>query len=163
MQEDTPAEKAGLKEGDIIIEFNGKPVKRSGQLPMLVGNAPVGEPATLTIIRDGEEREIEVIPGELDKLAGGPSSKYGLSVEPLEDKALSRQGLRYGLKVTEVAAESPFAGAIESGDILLEINRRPMRAATDLAQALDAAPEGRPVAVRLLRRGQPLFLAVDLD
>jgi len=163
VQEDTPAEKAGLKEGDIIIEFNGKPVKRSGQLPMLVGNAPVGEPATLTIIRDGEEREIEVIPGELDKLAGGPSSKYGLSVEPLEDKALSRQGLRYGLEVTEVAAESPFAGAIESGDILLEINRRPMRTATDLAQALDAAPEGRPVAVRLLRRGQPLFLAVDLD
>lgn len=163
VQEGTPAEEAGLESGDIIIEFNGKPVKRSGQLPMLVGNAPVGEPADLTIIRDGDEETVEVVLGELDALAGGASSRYGLSVEPLEEKALTRQGLRYGLEVTEVANDSPFASAVEPGDILLEINRRPMRVSNDLTQVLEAAPEGRPVAVRLLRRGQPLFLAVDLD
>lgn len=162
VQEGTPAEKAGLESGDIIIEFNGKPVKRSGQLPMLVGNAPVGEPATLTVIRDGKERKIEVVLGELDKFAG-VTSKYGLKVEPMEEKSLSRQNLPYGVKVVEVESESPFAGAIEPGDILLEINRRPLRSETDLSQALNAAPEGRPIAIRLLRHGQPLFLAVDLD
>jgi serine protease Do len=122
----------------------------------------VGEPATLTVIRDGKERKIEVVLGELDKFAG-VTSKYGLKVEPMQEKSLSRQNLRYGLKVVEVDSESPFAGAIEPGDILLEINRRPLRSETDLSQTLDAAPKGRPVAIRLLRRGQPLFLAVDLD
>ena len=164
VQPDTPAEAAGIESGDIIVEFNGKPVKRSGQLPMLVGNAPVGEPATVTIIREGEEMEIEVVPQELDGMAGGPpSSQMGLSVEPLEKSDLARLGVRYGLEVDGVDEDSPFAGAIEVGDVLLELNRRPMRTPSDLAQALEAAPADRPVAVRLLRRGQPLFLAVDLD
>ncbi len=164
VEPDTPAEKAGIESGDIIVEFNGKAVKRSGELPMLVGNAPVGEPATVTVIRDGKEREIEVVPAELDDMAGlGSRSNAGLSVEPLEKGDMARMGLRYGLEVEEVAGDSPFAGAIEPGDVLLEVNRRPMREPADLAQALEAAPADRPVAVRLLRRGQPLFLAVDLD
>ncbi|WP_372591947.1 DegQ family serine endoprotease [Guyparkeria sp.] len=164
VQPDTPAEKAGIESGDIIIEFNGKPVKRSGQLPMLVGNATVGEPATVTLIRDGKKKEVEVVLEKLDGVAGlGPLSKFGLAVEPLEKADLARMGVRYGLEVGEVAEDSPFLGAIEPGDVLLEVNRRPMRNPADLAQALEAAPADRPVAVRLLRRGQPLFLAVDLD
>ncbi|MFW5953826.1 MAG: DegQ family serine endoprotease [Guyparkeria sp.] len=163
VQPDTPAEKAGIESGDLIIEFNGKAVKRSGQLPMLVGDAPVGEPATVTIIREGEEKEIEVVPEELDDTAGTRPSQLGLSVEPLEKADLARMGVRYGLEVDQIDEGSPFAGAIEAGDVLLEVNRRPMRNPADLAEALEAAPADRPVAVRLLRRGRPLFLAVDLD
>ncbi|MFW6020699.1 MAG: DegQ family serine endoprotease [Guyparkeria sp.] len=166
VQPDTPAAEAGLESGDIITEFNGKPVKRSGQLPRLVGAAPVGEPAEVTVIRDGEERKFEVVLAELDATAaagGSALSGYGLSVEPLEKDDRGSLGVRYGIEIESVAGDSPFAGALEPGDVLLEVNRRPMRSEQDLAEALSTAPENRPVAIRLLRRGQPLFLAVDLD
>lgn len=165
VQSDTPAEKAGLESGDIITEFNGKPVKRSGQLPMLVGAAPVGKAATLTILREGKEKQIEVVLDELDaSLAGGDAlSKFGLTVAPLEKASRAEMGVRYGLEVESIDNNSPFAGALQAGDVLLEVNRRPMRGSEDLAQALASAPEDRPVAIRLLRRGQPLFLAVDLN
>ncbi len=166
VQPDTPAAEAGLESGDIITEFNGKPVKRSGQLPRLVGAAPVGEPAEVTVIRDGEKMEFEVVLAELDgsAAAGGDAlSSYGLSAAPLEKDDRGSLGVRYGIEIESVAGDSPFAGALEPGDVLLEVNRRPLRSEQDLAEALTSAPEDRPVAIRLLRRGQPLFLAVDLD
>ncbi len=165
VQPGTPAEEAGLESGDIITEFNGKPVKRSGQLPRLVGVAPVGEEATLTILRDGEEKQIEVVLSELDAsvAGGGALSKFGLTVAPLEKASRREMGVRYGLEVESIDDDSPFAGALQAGDVLLEVNRRPMRVSEDLAQALASAPADRPVAIRLLRRGQPLFLAVDLE
>ena len=165
VQPDTPAAEAGLESGDIITAFNGKPIKRSGQLPRLVGSAAVGEPATVTFIRDGEEKTVEVTLSELDgatAAAGGALSTYGLSVAPLEKADRGSLGVRYGVSIESIRADSPFAGALETGDVILEVNRRPIRSESDLAETLEAAPENRPVAIRLLRRGQPLFLAVDL-
>ena len=165
VQPDTPAAEAGIESGDIITAFNGKPIKRSGQLPRLVGNAPVGEPATVTVIRDGKEKSFELTLAELDAAmaAGGSAlSTYGLSVAPLEKADRGSLGVRYGVSIESIAADSPFAGALETDDVILEVNRRPIRTEGDFAAALDAAPENRPVAIRLLRRGQPLFLAVDL-
>jgi len=164
VQPDTPAAKAGLESGDIITAFNGKPVKRSGELPRLVGNAPVGEPATVTVLRDGEEKEFEVTLAELDEAAvsGDVLTRYGLTVAPLEKDDRGSLNVRYGISVEAIESDSPFVGALESGDVILEVNRRPIRNEGDLADVLDAAPENRPVAIRLLRNGQPLFLAVDL-
>ncbi|KTG17030.1 MULTISPECIES: DegQ family serine endoprotease [unclassified Guyparkeria] len=166
VQPDTPAAEAGIESGDIITAFNGKPIKRSGQLPRLVGSAPVGESATVTVIRDGEEKTFDVTLAELDgamAAGGGALSTYGLSVVPLEKDDRGSLGVRYGVSIESIESGSPFAGALETGDVILEVNRRPIRSESDLATALDAAPENRPVAIRLLRRGQPLFLAVDLD
>ena len=166
VQPDTPAAEAGLESGDIITAFNGKSIRRSGQLPRLVGNAPVGEAATVTVIRDGEEMSFEVTLAELDgsmAASGGAPSTYGLSVVPLEKSDRGSLGVRYGVAIESIEPDSPFAGALETDDVILEVNRQPIRSESDLAEALEAAPENRPVAIRLLRRGQPLFLAVDLD
>lgn len=165
VQPDTPAEQAGIESGDIITEFNGKPIKRSGQLPRLVGNAPVGKPADVTVLRNGEEMTFEVILSDLDAgLADGSAlSKYGLSVIPLEKDDRGSLGVRHGVTIESIAVDSPLVGALEAGDVILEVNRRPIRDENDLNAALDSAPDSRPVAIRLLRRGQPLFLAVDLN
>ena len=164
----TPAAKAGLKSGDIILKFNGKPVKHSGQLPIMVGNAPIGKPADLTILRDGKTKHVTVKIEKLNekKLQGNHASsaveKMGLKVSPLTKDERSQLKVRYGLKVDAVSNDSRFASMIMPGDVLLEVNRHPMKTTADLVKALDSAPKDRPVAIRLLRDGQPLFLAIQV-
>ncbi len=169
VQPNTPAAKAGLKSGDIITKFNGKEIKRSGELPILVGMAPIDKPATLTVLRDGKEHEMTVTIEKLDKQAIEASEgsqqaieKMGLKVTPLGSDDLQQLGIQYGVKVTGVKSDSPFASVLTSGDVLLEVNRQPMKSVDDLKKALDSAPKDRPIAIRLLRDGQPLFLAIQL-
>ncbi|WP_407275754.1 DegQ family serine endoprotease [Halothiobacillus sp. DCM-1] len=170
VQPNTPAAKAGLKSGDIITKFNGKEVKRSGELPIMVGMAPIGKPATLTVLRDGKEHEMTVTIEKLDKQAIEASEgsraaieKMGLKVSPLSPDDLQQLGIKYGVKVDGVKSDSPFASVLTAGDILLEVNRQSMQTVDDLKKALDSAPKDRPIAIRLLRDGQPLFLAIQLN
>lgn len=169
VEPDTPAAKAGLKSGDIILKFNGKVVKRSGQLPILVGNATIGQPATLTVLRDGKQHEIQVTIEKLDEKKlenGSPETaieKMGLKVSQLSPAELKSLHVRYGVKVNAVANDSQFSSLLVPGDVLLEVNRQPMHTTADLKKALDHAPTDRPIAIRLLRDGQPLFLAIQIS
>lgn len=169
VQPNTPAAKAGLKSGDIITKFNGKEVNRSGELPIMVGMAPIDKPATLTVLRDGKEHEMTVTIEKLDKQAVEASEgsraaieKMGLKVSPLSSDDLQQLSIKYGVKVDGVKSDSPFASVLTAGDVLLEVNREPMKTVDDLKKALDSAPKDRPIAMRLLRDGQPLFLAIQL-
>ncbi len=169
VEPNTPAAKAGLKSGDIILKFNGKEIKHSGELPIMVGMSPIGKPATLTVLRDGKQMQLDVTVEKLDKKAleaeSGTSEaieKMGLQVSELSADELQQMNIKYGVKVTGVKNDSPFASIIAPGDILLEVNRMPMKSAADLKKALDSAPKDRPIAIRLLRDGQPLFMAVQL-
>ncbi len=170
VEPNTPAEKAGLKSGDVILKFNGKEISRSGELPIMVGMAPIGKPATLTVLRDGTEREMTVTVEKLDKAAieaeGGASGeieKMGLNVSALSANELQQLNVQYGIKVDSVTNDSPFATVLAPKDVLLEVNRVPMKTTADLKKALDSAPKDRPIAIRLLRDGQPLFMAVQLS
>ncbi|ANJ68392.1 hypothetical protein A9404_09155 [Halothiobacillus diazotrophicus] len=169
VEPNTPAAKAGLKSGDIITKFNGKVIKHSGELPIMVGMAPIGKPASLTVLRDGKEHEMTVVIEKLDKqdmeAAAGTQAaieKMGLKVSSLTSDDLQQLNIKYGVKVDAIKNDSPFASVLAPGDILLEVNRQPMKSTGDLRKALDAAPKNRPIAIRLLRDGQPLFLAVQL-
>jgi serine protease Do len=169
VEPNTPAAKAGLKSGDIILKFNGSEIKHSGELPIMVGMSPIGKPATLTLMRDGKQMELNVTIEKLDKKAleaeSGTSEaieKMGLQVTELSAEELQQLNIKYGIKVKSVKNDSQFASVIAPGDILLEVNRMPMKSAADLKKALDSAPKDRPIAIRLLRDGQPLFMAVQL-
>ena len=169
VEPNTPAAKAGLQSGDIILKFNGKEIRHSGELPIMVGMSPIGKPATLALMRDGKQMDVNVTVEKLDKkkldAEAGTSEaieKMGLKVSALSSDELQQLNIKYGVKVNAVKNDSPFSSVIAPGDVLLEVNRIPMKSTADLKKALDSAPKDRPIAIRLLRDGQPLFMAVQL-
>src|SRR5262249_32623867 len=129
---DGPAEGAGLKQGDVIVEFDGKPVVDSAELPLLVARTGVGKSVKLKVIRDKETKEFSVKVGELkdedqNEGAGSSSEDLGLAVQTLTPELAENLNLDKGLKgvvVTQVEPGGPAAEAgLRRGDVILEVNR----------------------------------------
>lgn len=133
VEKDTPADKAGLKAGDIILEYDGKPVNEGNELPRYVAATPIDKTVQLVIFRDGKRQEVFVVVGKLKgaeseaaSAAGSENAKLGLTVQELNKELAARLNIkdaRSGLVITEVrpgsAAEE--AGVI-AGSIIVEIN-----------------------------------------
>ncbi len=159
VEPNSPADKAGLKQYDVIIEINGQKVKDDMDLRFKIAEIPPGSKATLKIIRDGKEQILTVTIGELPEEEPsqtpepGPED-IGLTVTTLTPRLARSYGLKTqeGVLVTEV---SPFSEAakkgIQSGDIILEINRNKVTSAREFQQALRRIKTGEPIML-LMRR-----------
>jgi serine protease Do len=164
-----PAEEAGLKQGDVIIEYDGKRVADSAELPLLVARTPVGMSVNVKVIRDKKEGSFEIKIAELKEeevaQAGTRTvERLGLTVQTLTPDLAENLGLDRGLKgvvVTQVDPEGPGAEAgLRRGDVILEVNRQPVTDAEAYRKALQEAGEGKSVLF-LVRRGEnTIFLAV---
>lgn len=169
VQPNTPAEKAGIKTGDVIVEFNGRKVNDSRHLRLLVAQTAPGTRVTLKVLRDGKPRTIAVTLGTLpEELGGGSEEPGGVSdakgADVLEgvdlsdlDSALRRQydipAHVRGAVVTNVEEDSPAAEAgLRKGDVILEINRQPVRNA-DEAIELSRKATGDRVLLRVWSSG----------
>ncbi|MEI6305446.1 MAG: DegQ family serine endoprotease [Deltaproteobacteria bacterium] len=129
---DSPAEKAGLKAGDIVLEFDGKQIGDSNELPRIVAATPVDKKAKITVYRDGKRLEIPIIVAKLKdgegKTATGDgkeSEKLGIVVQELNKQLAERLGIKESkaLVITEVKTGSLAEDAgITSGSIIVEIN-----------------------------------------
>ena len=132
---DSPAQRAGFKIGDVVTEFNGKMINRSSDLPIAVGNTPVGETANVKVIREGKTVMLHVKIAELpseDKLAsaaGGGASKpakanrLGIAVEELSSEQRHRLDIKKGGVIVKEVTDGPAADAgIHRGDVLLKLN-----------------------------------------
>ena len=129
---DSPAEKAGLKAGDIVLEFDGKQIGDSNELPRIVAATPVDKKAKITVYRDGKRLEIPIIVAKLKdgegKSATGDgkeSEKLGIVVQELNKQLAERLGIKESkaLVITEVKTGSLAEDAgITSGSIIVEIN-----------------------------------------
>lgn len=169
---DSPAEKAGFQVGDVVVQFNGKEIGHSGQLPQVVGLLAPGTRAEAVVMRDGERKTLKVTVEELpEDLAGQPAGSpsvpgaatLGLRVEELSKEQLAALGLEYGVQVIEVV-EGPAAKAgIRRGDVLVSLNNRPLKDSATLASLIADLGEGAVVPVLLHRDGSPRFLALRLD
>ncbi len=157
-----PAEAAGLKPGDVIVELNGTKIREVPDLQRRAADVTPGQSVGVSVIRDRVARKLTVKVGEMpaEEPAAAPAPPaaqgFGLQAEPLSPDAAERLGLPFteGLLVTDVASGGPADRAgLRRGDVLLEVDRQPVRDAPDLQRALAAVPAGRPVLVWAHRPG----------
>jgi serine protease Do len=165
--EGSPADQAGIKVGDVIIEYNGKPVDDSGHLPILVARTAVGESVKATVIRDKEQVPITVKVGELKEeevVASAPQTgKLGLTVQNVTPQMAESLGLNraHGVIVTAVQPQSAAAEAgLRRGDVVLEVNRKAVADANEFQTAVDQVKAGENMLFLISRGGNTIFLAL---
>ncbi len=124
-----PADKAGIKKGDVIIVYQGKEIADSGELRNMVAATPIGQEARVTIWRDGKKQEVTVKIGNLESatkfLASAVKERLGIAVRPLTKSESDKYGLssNQGVAIVTVEPKGPFGEAgFEVGDIILDIN-----------------------------------------
>ena len=173
-----PAEKAGFKTGDVILQLNGKDMNDPNLLRNQVAANQPGSDVTLTIIRNGKEQQLKVQLGTLTpqtvqaEWAGGQEKgesqalgKLGLSVEALTPDLAQQLSLprgTVGVVVKSVDARGPAAKAgVREGDVIQEVNRQPVRSVSDLQGALPKSLD-RPALLLINRGGQTIFVPVPL-
>ncbi len=170
---DSPAEKAGLMIGDIIVEFNGQEIETSAELPPIVGMTPIDEQARVKIIRQGEKKTIVVTIGLLPdqeelQLASGKSKfkvveRIGLIVSDLTAEQREQfQVIKGGVLVQKVQKGSAREAGIQRGDVILRIQNHVIQDAADFDQFVESLAAGSSVAVLIQRRGSPRFLAIKI-
>ena len=176
VQKGSAAERAGVKQGDVITAFNGNAVNDPNELRNLVAGTQPGSDVTLTIVRDGREQEVKVTLGELTEGGGGEGGqnengggqseggKLGLSLTPLTPELAARLRLpeeKQGLVVTGVDPSGPGADAgLQQGDLIEQANRQPLKSVEDLRAAIQNAGD-RPVLLLVTRPGEgTIFVTV---
>ena len=169
-----PAANAGIEPGDVIIEFNGKPVSRSDDLPPIVAATAPGTTVPVKVIRDGKERTFSVRVEELNldaettrraeaDVPGDTGAGFGITlnnVTPEMARQFELPANTRGAIITDVDPDSPAARVLQPGDVILEVARKPVANMGEASAALRAVPSGRAVGMLILRRGQEQFVTV---
>jgi serine protease Do len=175
VEPDGPADKAGIKPGDILLSYNGKLLESSGELPPLVGATPVGAKAKVEILRDGKKRELAVTIGKFDEEAtagttprpGGAApqeseeSRLGIAVSELTPEQLDQLGIDGGVLITGVKQGPAARAGLARGDVILEAGRKRVKSIADLRKVISDQPEDEATLL-LVRRGEgSLFIVVE--
>ncbi len=174
--EGRPAGKAGLEPGDVITEFNGKPVVDSDALVSMVITTKPGTTVPLTVYREGQRKSMNITIGELDLEAeqGTPTEPdvdseptaagFGMDIEPITPdiaRELRLPSGKGGAIVSRVGRASPASNAgVVQGDVILTVNRKPVSNVSQVKRALDEAPSGSTVFMVVWRAGQETFLTL---
>jgi len=163
VEKDSPADKAGLQVGDVILRFGDKPVTQSSDLPRLVGNTKPGTKVALQVWRNGAAKDMSVIVGEMPDepvraarrgrpAEAAPANRLGLVLSEPTPEQRSRLGIRNGLIVEEVREGR---GELRQGDILLAIIQRGVQTELRSVEQFNdlLAKQGRGPVTLLVRRG----------
>ena len=168
---ESPAEKAGLKEGDIITEFGGRAIDLSSDLPHVVGRVKAGTTTEVVVVREGDRQTLDVTVGELDQsavmqpstLSRPQDNRLGITVRELSEEEKSSIEVSQGVLVTEVNAGPGRLAGLQAGDVLTTINSQWIDSVEAFEQQVKALPEGMAIPVRIVRDRQPLFVAIKVN
>jgi serine protease Do len=172
----SPAARGGIEPGDIIIEYNGKFIRRRDELVTMVVSTKPGTTVSVKVLRDKQERSLNVTVDELNleeessRRARGDtpdgvdeSSAFGLTLSTLTADTARRLRLppdTEGVLVTDVDPGSPAARNIQRGDVIQTINRKPVSSPQEASRALGAVPSGSTAFLLILRNGQQTFVTL---
>jgi serine protease Do len=171
-----PAEKAGVEPGDVVLEFNGKPVKNRDDLVQAVTLTKPGTTVPIRVLRDRRERTLNITVDELNLEAEAnrqsqsnqpdESAGFGLTLGNLTPETSRRLNIPRdveGAVVTDIDPDGAAARArqpIAVGDVILQVNRQDVHNATEASRALQAVERGRSAMVLVWRGGQRVFLTI---
>ena len=166
----SPAEKGGLKQGDVIIAFNGKEIIKSQDLAGSVAATPVDKEVPVRISRDGKDLSLTIktgtLPsGDVANLTDKESSntKWGLALRDLDPATARRSGIKAGQGVAVVGVEpgSPADQAsLREGDIIREINRVQVRTVAELKKEIEKTTPSTPALLLVERSGGSLYIVL---
>jgi serine protease Do len=166
-----PADKAGIEQGDVIVNFDGRPVGDSKELPRIVAATTVGKAVTVKLLRDGKEIERQTKVGEMEEEKTSAAAKspvhpsLGVTVQNMTPQIAREFGLKKsaGVVVTGVEPGSPAAEAmLQAGDVIQAVNRKPVRHVDDFVKIVEK-DKGSGNLLLLVQRGQnSLFAALTL-
>lgn len=163
-----PADKGGIKQGDIITEFDGKNIRTSSELPRTVADTPVGKTVAVKVIRNGKEMSLQIKVEEMteQKVASQmqiPATNLGMQVDNITPALQRELGIKdkAGVVVINVAPGSPADDAeIKPGDVIKEVNRKPVNNIKDYTDALGKTEKGKPVLFLIKRSGQTFYVSI---
>jgi len=163
----SPAEKAGIEQGDVIVEFDGKAISESKDLPQVVASTPVGKSVNVKLLRNGKTLDRSVKVSEMEEnvaVANAPAHKtLGITVQNLTPEMARRLRINTdsGVVVTGVEPGSPAANAgIQTGDVIREVNRKPVKDVDDLRQKVEQAKDQNNILLLVKRGENNMFASV---
>ena len=162
----SPADLAGIKTGDIIINFSGRKIKEAGDLSRFVAETPIQREVVVKIFRAGQEVNLNVRLEEFSeekirRLSNAVADELGMELAALDANWRQKLGIRdvAGVVVVTVTARSPAAAAgIEIGDIIKEVNRRPIKTPDEFHAAFGAGGRGQSLLLLLKKNGSAVYL-----
>jgi len=169
---DTAAEKAGIEAGDIILEFDGKKINKSADLPPIVGVTSINKKVKVKVLRNGKVKYFKVKLSSLeqaDQVAGNENgqahnnNRLGALVKGLDKDRLEALSLPFGVIVTKVLGGAAEKAGLQKGDVIVTIDFKPIKSVAVLNKMMKKLPAGRSLPVRVVRNKRSLFLPLILD
>ncbi|MBI5524421.1 MAG: DegQ family serine endoprotease [Desulfarculus sp.] len=164
-----PADKAGIERGDVIVEFNGKPLKDWHSLPRLVAEVPVGQEAKVKVLREGKPRNLTAVVGELKdeapeaKAEAPEQGTLGLALQPLTPDLAKQLGIpgKKGLVITGVEPGGPAEEAgLKRGDVILEAAHKPVTSLEQFGALAGKLKPGEGLLLLVQRKDGTIFVVI---
>jgi len=170
--ENSPAEKAGLKQGDIILKFDNKEIKKSKDLPLMVGSTNVNETVKIELLRDKSVItkfiKIEELPDD-DMIASMKENTIdktivsGLTVSDINESMKKNLNIYGGVKVDKISADQLNNSKIKVNDIITHINNKPIYNTNDFKKEINGLSKNTLANLLVYRDNAPLFLAIKIS